>query len=181
MTRISILSTDEMNDEQRSVIDAAKTAGRPHGGPFWAYIRNPKLMEAVQELGACVADCSLTAREQQIATLTVARHWDADYPWAVQVRNALKMGISQELCDAINSRGSLPTDDARELLAHRFANELLSGHGLSNDTYAAVEAAFTTDELVGLVSRVGSFSMTCCTANAFDITPPDDVPARLVG
>jgi hypothetical protein len=35
--------------------------------------------------------------------------------------------------------------------------------------------------LVALVARIGSFSMTCCTANAFDITPPDDAPDRLKG
>ena len=69
MTRISILTPDDMNDEQRAVIDASKANGRPHGGPFWAYIRNPKLMQNVQNVGACIADSTLSAREQQIVTL----------------------------------------------------------------------------------------------------------------
>jgi hypothetical protein len=56
MTRISILTPDDMNDEQRAVIDASKANGKPHGGPFWAYIRNPKLMQNVQNTGACIAD-----------------------------------------------------------------------------------------------------------------------------
>lgn len=59
------------------------------------------------------------------------------------------------------------------------ANELLTDKGLSDATYAAAEAAFTTEELVALVARIGSFSMTCCTANAFDITPPEEAPDRL--
>lgn len=179
MTRISILTPAEMNADQTAVVDAAKAAGRPHGGPFWAYVRNPKLMEAVQEMGAVLADCTLTAAEQQIATLAVARYWSANYPWAVQVRNALKIPLSQDLIDAINNRTALPTDDKREQLAHKLATELLVDQGLSDATYAAAEEIFTTEELVALVARVGSFSMTCCTANAFDITPPDDVPARL--
>ena len=41
MTRIAILTPDKMNDEQRAVIEASKASGTPHGGPFWAYIRNP--------------------------------------------------------------------------------------------------------------------------------------------
>lgn len=179
MTRISILTGEEMDDEQRAVIDASVASGRPHSGPFWAYIRNPKLMQIVQDMASCIADSSLTPREQQIATLTVARHWGAEYPWAVQVRNSLKIGLDQEAVDAINSRSALPTDDRRELLAHRVANELLADHELSDATYAAAAEAFTTVELVTLVARVGSFSMTCCTANAFDITPPDEAPARL--
>ena len=36
MTRIAILKPDDMNAEQRAVIEASKAAGKPHGGPFWA-------------------------------------------------------------------------------------------------------------------------------------------------
>jgi len=181
MTRISILTTEQMNDKQRAVIDASVASGKPHGGPFWAYIRIPRLMQVVHDLSSSIAGISLTPRESQIATLTVARHWGAKYPWAVQVRNSLKIGLDQDAIDAINSRRKLPTDDRREILAHQIANELLADHGLSDATYEAAEAAFTTEELVALVARIGSFSMTCCTANAFDITPPDDAPARLAG
>ncbi len=180
MTRISILTDDEMNHEQKAVIKESVASGKPHGGPFWAYIRNPKLMRIVQDMSGCIAEVSLTPRETQIAVLTVARHWGAKYPWAVQVRNSLKIGLDQEAVDAINSRQPLPTDDRREALAHQVANELLADHGLSDATYEAAAEAFTTEELVALVARVGSFSMTCCTANAFDITPPDAAPARLL-
>ncbi|NIO09992.1 MAG: hypothetical protein GTO40_19105 [Deltaproteobacteria bacterium] len=179
MTRIHILTPDEMNDEQRAVIEASKADGKPHGGPFWAYIRNPKLMQNVQNQQACIADGTLSPRVMQIATLTVARFWGAKYPWAVQCRNSLKAGLKQEEIDAINARVAPPTKDKRELLAYQVANELLADKGLSDATYAAAEATFSTEELVALVARVGSFSMTCCTANAFDITPPDEAPARL--
>ncbi len=179
MTRIAVLTLDEMNHEQRAVIAASKANGKPYGGPFWAYIRNPKLMQSLHNMADCIADSTLSAREQQIVTLTVARFWGAKYPWAAQCRNGLKVGLTQAEIDAINARGALPTGDKRELLAHQIANELLADKGLSDATYAAAEACFSTEELVALVARVGSFSMTCCTANAFDITPPDDAPARL--
>ena len=179
MTRIAILKPDDMNDEQRAVIEASKASGKPYGGPFWAYIRNPKLMQSVQNTAEYIADSTLSAREQQIVTLTVARFWGAKYPWAAQCRNGLKIGLTQQEIDAINARGALPTDDKRELLAHQIAKELLADKKLSDATYAAAEAAFSTEELVALVARVGAFSMTCCTANAFDITPPDDAPDRL--
>lgn len=179
MTRIAILKPEEMNDEQRAVIEGAKANGKPHGGPFWAYIRNPKLMQTLHSLGDCIAESTLSPREQQIVVLTVARFWNAKYPWAAQSRNGLKAGLAQEEIDAINARTALPTENKRELLAHQIAKELLADKGLRNITYAAAETLFTTEELVALVSRVGSFSMTCCTANAFDITPPDDAPAGL--
>jgi hypothetical protein len=34
-------------------------------------------------------------------------------------------------------------------------------------------------DLVALVATTGSFSMTCMTANTFQITPPDDNPTPL--
>jgi 4-carboxymuconolactone decarboxylase len=179
MTRIAILKPDDMNHEQRAVIAASKANGKPYGGPFWAYVRNPKLMQSLHNLADSIADSTLSAREQQIVTLTVARFWGAKYPWAAQCRNGLKVGLTQQEIDAINSRAALPTKDKRELLAHEIAKELLADKGLSDATYATAEATFSTEELVALVARVGSFSMTCCTANAFDITPPDDAPARL--
>jgi hypothetical protein len=179
MTRIAILKPDDMNDEQRAVIDASKANGKPHGGPFWAYIRNPKLMQALHTLTDCIADSTLSAREQQIVTLTVARFWNAKYPWAAQSRNGLKVGLTEEEIDALNARRALPSNNKRELLAHRIASELLAEKSLSDATYTAADAAFSTEELVALVARVGSFSMTCCTANAFDITPPDDAPVKL--
>jgi len=179
MTRISILTDAEMTGEQKALIAEAKAAGRPHGGPYWAYIRNPRLMRLVHEMGECLGESALSPREQQIAILAVARFWDAKYPWAVQVRNALKIGMTQAEVDAINSREPVPTEDAREKLAQQVADQLLAEHGLTDATYKAAEAAFGTDELIALVARIGSFSMTCCTVNAFDVTPPADAPARL--
>ena len=53
MTRIAILTPDQMNDEQRAVIEASKANGKPYGGPFWAYIRNPKLMQSLHNMADC--------------------------------------------------------------------------------------------------------------------------------
>jgi len=169
-----------MNQEQGKVFDDTKAAGGPVGGPYWAYIRYPALMSQAQQMSNCLRDGALSPRERQIAILTVIRHWSAAYPWAVQVRNSLKAGVGQDIVDAINARRTPALDDPREIAAHRVAGELLADHGLSDATYAAAAAAFDEAALVTLIAQIGQFGMTCCTANAFDATPPDDAPARLV-
>ncbi len=179
MTRITILKRDDMNEEQGRVYDEVEAAGGPLGGPYYAYIRNPALMRQAQDLSNCLRDASLSPRERQVAILTIARHWGAEYPWAVQVRASLAAGVEQSIVDAINA-GEVPDlSDARERAAHEVAKELLADRGLSDATYAAAEAAFGVEGLVDLVATIGQFSMTCCTANAFDVTPPDSVPHRL--
>lgn len=174
MTRIKVLDRADMNDEQGRVFDEAAKAGNPTGGPYWAYIRTPKLMRVNQELAATIRGGGLSGRERQIAVLTVVRHWGAKFPWAAQVRASLAAGLDQPTIDAINAGGTPKLDDTREMLAHRVAKELLENKGLSQATYDAAAKAFPEDQLVTLVAAVGQFSMVCCTANAFDITPPAD-------
>lgn len=179
MTRIKILGRGDMDDDQGRVYDEVEAAGGPLGGPYWAYIRNPELMRRCQDLSSCLRSSPLSGRERQIAVLTVIRHWAAEYPWAVQVRASLAAGVDQDTIDAINAGDTPDLTDPREMAAHLVARELLADRGLGDATYAAAEAAFGTADLVNLVAVVGQFSMTCCTANAFDVTPPDAAPARL--
>jgi len=180
MTRIAVLKREEMNAEQKQLCEEIEAVdGRMRGGPYWAYIRNPQFMRLHNEMSRYLRNCPLTGRERQIAVLAVVRHWNANYPWAVQVRASLAEGVEQDIIDAINARKTPKLDDPGERAAYDVASELVADKGLSDATYAAAEAQFGLEKLVDLVSGVGFFGMVCCTANAFDITPPDDAPARL--
>jgi 4-carboxymuconolactone decarboxylase len=180
MTRMRILSRKDMNADQGKVYDEVVAAGGPHAGPYWAYIRHPQLMRLCQDLGNFFRGSGLTGRERQIAILTVVRHWDANYPWAVQVRASLAAGLDQEAIDAINARKTPEFRDAREKLAWEVASQLVKSHRLTDETYAAAEKAFGEEDLVSLISVTGYFGMVCTTANAIDATPPEDAPARLL-
>lgn len=179
MTRIKILTRDDMNEEQGKVYDDIQAAGGPLGGPYWAYIRNPTLMRLAQEVSNCLRASDLSNRERQIAVLAVVRHWGGEYPWAVQVKASLAAGVDQHIVDAINDRQTPDLTDPREAAAYGVAKELLADNGLSDTTYANAAGLFGEEELVALVAVIGQFSMVCCTANAFDVTPPDSEPARL--
>jgi hypothetical protein len=114
MARIAILDRGDMNAEQARVYDAAKQSSGIVGGPYYAYIRLPKLFEACQNLRASLSSGPLSQREQQIVNLIVARHWNARYPWFAQVRRSLAIGIEQAVIDAINPHGNPSLADARE-------------------------------------------------------------------
>ena len=179
MTRIAIIERADMNAEQARVHDAAKQAGGPVGGPYLAYIRVPKLYEAAQNLRGCLGSGPLSRREQQIANLVIARHWNARYPWFAQVRASLAAGIEQPVIDAINARQVPNLPDARERTCFVVPGEILANKGLSDKTYAAAEAAMGLPDLVALVAMTGSFSTTCMTANSFQVAPPADNPTPL--
>src|SRR5213078_1042626 len=139
MTRIAIIDRADMNAEQGRVYDAAKQSSGIVGGPYLAYIRLPKLFEASQNLRASLSAGPLSPREQQIVNLTVARHWNARYPWFAQVRRSLSVGIDRAIIDAINARKTPSLADARERTCFVVANELLTSKSLNDTTYAAAE------------------------------------------
>jgi hypothetical protein len=179
MTRIAIIDRADMNAEQARVYDDAKQTSGIVGGPYYAYIRLPKLFAACQGLRESMAAGPLSRREQQIVNLVVARHWNARYPWFAQVRRSLSVGIDQAAIDAINAHKTPSLTDARERTCFTVAHELLSNKALGDATYAAAEKTMGLESLVALVASIGSFSMTCMTANTFSIDPPAANPTPL--
>jgi 4-carboxymuconolactone decarboxylase len=177
--RIKLIDRAEMNADQGRVYDAAKAAGGPLGGPYYAYIRIPKLFEAAQGLRGTLAAGPLSKREQQVVNLVVARHWNARYPWHAQVRASLTAGLSQAVIDAINAGQTPDLPDAREKTCYTVPREILSNKALSSESYAAAEKTMGLESLVALVATTGSFSMTCITAGTFNIEPPAQDPTPL--
>jgi 4-carboxymuconolactone decarboxylase len=180
MTRIKVLQRDELDEEQEALYREIEAAdGRVRGGPYWAYTRNPAFMRLNHGMSKYFRDSSLSGRERQLAVLATVRHWGTRYPWAVQVRASLAEGIPLETAEAIN-RGETPKlGDPGEALAYRLAAELVGTKRLSEETYEAAVAHFGLERTVDLVAMVGFFSMTCLTASAFDIDPPEDAPSRI--
>jgi len=179
MTRFAIIDRSEMNAEQARVFDAAKSAGGVTGGPYYAYIRLPALFEAAQNLRQCLYAGPLSGRERQIVNLVVARHWGARYPWCAQVRGALAVGLEQSVIDDINARRIPRLENDRERACFAVASELLANKTISDRTYAGAEVAMGLDDLVALIATAGSFTMTCLTANTFEVDRPADAPTPL--
>lgn len=179
MARITTLDRAQMNADQARVYDAAKASNSPVGGPYTAYIRLPKLFEAAQNLRMTIGSGPLSKREQQIVNLTVARYWNAKYPWFAQVRASLAAGIDQSIIDAINARKAPNLTDAREKTCYAVSSEILANKSLGDQSYAAAEKTMGLDSLVALVATTGSFSTTCITAGTFQIDAPADNPTPL--
>jgi hypothetical protein len=179
MTRIRIIDRAEMDAEQARVYDAAKNAGSVTGGPYYAYIRLPQLFEAAQGLRKCLLAGHLPNRELQIVYLAVARHWNARYPWCAHARAALAAGIEREVIDAINAREPPKLADRRERICFTVPHEMMTRTQLSEETYKLAEETLGLEHLVVVVAIAGMFSMTCLTANAFDVDPPVDAEIPL--
>jgi len=179
MTRIAIIDRAEMSAEQRRVYDAATAKHSPTGGPYYAYIRLPKLFEGAQVFRESLAGGPLSRREQVIVNLTVARYMNAQYPWFAQSRAALNAGFEQAVVEAVNARETPLLPVVRERTCYAVARELAETKTLSDESYAAALRVMGENDLVALVAGVGSFITTCLTANAFAVDPPPGNPTPL--
>ena len=179
MSRIKILGRSDMDAEQGRVYDAAMAKKSPVGGPYYAYIRLPKLFEGAQALRESQAGGPLSRREQVIVNLTIARYMNAQYPWFAQARATLAAGFDQTVVDAVNAREIPMLSVVRERMCFTVARELVEKKGLSDETYAAALRTMGENDLVALVAAVGSFMMTCLTTNAFDVDAPAENPTPL--
>lgn len=179
MARIDYIDRDDMNPQQAEVYDEAKEMGGPVGGPYYAYAYTPEIFRQSQHLRHCIQNGPLNGRERQIINLVIARHWDARYPWFAQVRGALAVGLEREIIDAINAKQAPALADAREKACYAVASEMLSTHRLSDATYQNAESTLGLTDLIYAATMVGQFTMTCTTANTFEIDPPADQPVPL--
>ena len=175
MTRFETLTREQMDETQGRIYDTILAReGSVRGGPFAAFFYRPELMQLQADLAYYQRDgCLLTDRERQIAVLAICRHWDAAFPWAMQAKASLSVGIEQAVIDAIGVGGTPVLTNPEEAAAYAVVSELLEDHRVSQVTYDHALALFRLPKLVDLVATVGYFSTVCFTANAFDIDLPD--------
>jgi 4-carboxymuconolactone decarboxylase len=177
MSRLKIIPPEQMTPAQHAAYAEAVAAGTPNGttgGPYTAWIRTPEFMRLHRETGHYLQHNSLSPRVRQIVVLRTIKYWGAKFPWSVQVRASLKVGLEQVLIDALEHGETPALASAQEAGALKFSTELLETKRVSETTYKETLALFGEAGVVDLVSTIGSFCLTSLTAIAFDIDPPKD-------
>ena len=102
------------------------------------------------------------------------RYWGAEFPWAMNARDAASEDISQEIIDTIN-KGKRPIlEDPTEQLVFDFATELLETKNISDQTYKLASELLDEESLVCLIETIGFYSMVCMTALCIRVQAPDN-------
>ena len=170
MARLTDVKPADMSAEQSA---AAERIGAVIGGihgPYAAWIRRPKLAEGMFNVLTAIRDLAILPRRlRMVATITVIRHWGADYAWGVNKPLALDAGVPTGVVQAIEDRRTPDFADANDQLAWQVATELLNNRKLSDETFTQGAAALGEDALVELIAAVGYFSAVALTVVAYEI------------
>jgi hypothetical protein len=180
MTRIPVLSRDEMDADQQAVHDRVVADNARVGyGPAIGYAYSAEVWRLHNEGSAHLLDCSLTPAQVRIISLTTVRHWNAAYPWSAQAKTALGAGLKPEVIEAINEGGQPRFDNQADAAVYAAARELLATGTLSDDGFKAAEAVLGHKRMVEIVGAIGHFCATAMVANLVGVEPAADAPSHL--
>jgi len=181
MSRLPDLHRDELTPAGKAVWDSIVATRGDHVvsadgaliGPFNAMVHAPDAGGPLGSLGAALRfGTSLGRRLTEVAILTVASRWQAEFEWSAHARIAREAGVSDAVVDAIGA-GKEPeftADDER--IVHATARELVIGGHLSQARYAAARDLLGEQGTVELVALCGYYTTISFLLNAFEVPLP---------
>ena len=180
MTRIPVLSRDEMDTDQQAVHDKIVTNKSPVGfGPAIGYAYSAEVWRLHNESSAHLLNCSLTPAQVRIVSLMTVRHWKATYPWSAQAKTALGAGLNSAVIEAINAGEQPKFDHGIDAAVYAVARELLATGTLSNEGFNSTKEVLGFRCLVEIVGAIGHFCMTAMMANVVGAKPAADAQSHL--
>jgi 4-carboxymuconolactone decarboxylase len=175
-TRFPPLTSDEMTDEQRAVVDAIQSGPRGAGlrGPFNALVRSPVLCDLVQRVGAYVRfGSSIPAPLNELAICMAGRKWGAQYEFYAHRRLGIDAGLNPAILDAV-ALGHRPADmGGDETLVYDLVSDLLSTGAVSDAHYGAVMGRFGERGIMDLIGAVGYYSLVSMVLNVARVPLPE--------
>jgi 4-carboxymuconolactone decarboxylase len=164
-----------MNPAQKRVHDQIVSGKRGRfGGPFQPLIRAPDICALASQLGEHLRwGTSLPERLSELAIITTARFWRAQYEWFAHAPLAAKAGVPAAAIEAIRTGDTPSFAAADEALVHRLCSEIFRTQRLGDASFNAATAAFGEQGLVELIALIGYYTLIGNTLNVFQVALPE--------
>lgn len=176
MTRIEPLKPEQMTAEQKALHDVIlgqRSTGEVRG-PFAVLLHAPDIGERVADfVNHLLSDTRLSHRLKELAIITVARHYTAQYEWWIHARRAENCGLERPVIDAIFDRKAPDFLDDDAALVYAVATEMTDHGRLDQALYDQAVSRFGEPGMVELVALVGLYIMIAVFLNVFDVDVPD--------
>ena len=174
MPRFQELRADELTERQIELateLGATRGAGLSTGGPWGLLLRNEELCAKAASFGTMLRDgTSLPTRLSELAIITTARHWSAQFEWYAHAPKAMHAGLSEEVVEAIRLQQPPKFTATDEQAVYAFVTELHARHRVSDANYQAVVDAIGNTGAIELTAIVGFYTTVAMLIVTFD--PP---------
>ena len=159
MNRTLEVAQDNLTAEQVQVFEQL-VAGRGRIlGPYKIWIHSPKVAAGMEQIGTYLNKRgALSPREVEMGILIIATHWNADYVQNAHVREGKRVGLSDEIVNALVKGQEPPLTDPHERGVYRFAAALTKGAMLSDAEFAEIEAAIGRNGIAEVLVLLGYYT-----------------------
>jgi 4-carboxymuconolactone decarboxylase len=172
-SRIREIPPDRLTDAHKAALDAVVGGRGRIPTPYKIWLHSPVLMQRLERLGTfLVKESSLTPREQEIAILTVAKHWHGTYVFTAHSRAARKAGINDEIVAAIGAGETPPLVEARERAVYAIARSAESPTSASDSVFDSAIEALGHNGLSELLVFLGYYSSVAIAMKLFKVPVP---------
>jgi 4-carboxymuconolactone decarboxylase len=175
MARYREITPAEMTPARRRVHDLIVAGRRGRfGGPFQLLIRAPEICEHASQLGEHLRwGTSLPARLSELAIITTARFWRAQYEWYAHAPLAEQAGVPGGAIEAI-CRGETPSFTQNdEALVYRICTELFDTRRLADATFDEAVSVLGETGIIEVIAIIGYYTLIGNTLNVFEVPVPE--------
>jgi 4-carboxymuconolactone decarboxylase len=142
-------------------------------GPFNAFVHAPAVGRRLSALGATLRfGTSLERRLTEVAIITVASRWKAEFEWWAHARMATEHGVPEAVVEAIGRGEEPPFANDDERVVYSLARELTSEGQVSQESYDRAHELFGDAAMVEVVSLCGYYTLISYLLNAFTVPIP---------
>lgn len=176
MARMDPIPLDRMTAEQRALHDliARQRSRGKVQGPFAVMLQAPDVCERVSEMvDHFLGETRVALTLKEIAIITIARQYTAQYEWFVHVRRARQLGVDEATIDAIRHRRRPAFTDETEALVYDMTMEMVEQRRLGDALYARAKETFGDAGVVELVALIGFYIMIAVFLVTFEVEVPD--------
>lgn len=174
-SRLPVVSRDSLSDLGKALydknVDDARTGRSLAGfqGPNGIVLYSPRIAEHdLKKNDYLRFESGIGRRTYEVAVLVTAREWDHQFEWAAHEPAALKAGVEQTVIDVIKHRRPLTGLQSKDAVLIQLGREIFSKRSAQSSTFAAALKEHGAQNLIDVLSVMGTYSNIALLLNAFD-------------
>lgn len=176
MPRMAPLPDEQLDDEQRHVLERARMQGRVFN-IFRTLAIHPKLLERWMVFGTHVLNKStLPARERELVILRVGWLCRCEYEWGQHVLIGKRAGLTGEEIARIKSGADAEGWSELDAWLLRAADELHAETFISDSTWQALSSRLGPQQLLDLIFTVGQYHLVAMALNSLGVQLDEGIP-----
>jgi len=174
--RIAMRDLSQLSGEDAETAAKQRVGGRDIN-LFRVMMHHPELTRRWAVFaGHVLRKQSLAPRERELLILRIGWLNQAEYEWAQHVEIAKRVGITEQEIERVQ-RGPAAADWAPEdAVLLQAVDDLYEGSVVSDATWAALAARYSTMQMMDLVFTIGQYNLVSWALNSFGVPLDDYLP-----